>query len=424
MAAVDKNIEIQFQGMFPTFEVNEASLITVNLIKSDNSVTDISNYTNTHIFSLDAENIYFNADDNMAIFKKEGSGKIKAIYKNAKGQTFTAEKEFIVYERWFADNYLNYLTSSFDKYLLENNTLAKVIMDTCMEMMDVFYAYVKDIDVIDNFKGGKSKFLSLVAQNTGFERIDFESVDTTDEEKSNEAFRELLSNILDLLGIRGSILSYELFFGALGYNVDIEEFWWDNNGSLIEIDPINNNDSSYYAYRTDGTNIDDPPIPRNDPRRFASPLNSVTVNSKSNYVRPILSVKDADIAPAPASFTSSKRVIINKYLEYLRPSHIQYMDELVVANLGSDMINLAADENFFYSNLLEYDINGGEGFGGGPGDVYPIHQFMDQFIRGTLKDVSDELSYVLKWDAGNFWDSGINWDQKKFLSEFFSFTEL
>ena len=424
MASLDKKIEIDYGSEFATFKLGSTATIQINVIKSDDTATDVTSDPNTSIFSQDGEYIFFNPDDNTVTFKKEGSGILKAIYINSEGKKFVTTQEFVVYETWFKDNYINYLVSSFDKNLLESNTLARIIMDTCMEMMDVFYAYVKDLEVVDNFKGGKSKFLNLVAQNIGFERIDFESVDTSDEEKSNETFRELLSNILDLVGIRGSVLSYHLFFGALGYDVELQEFWWDDEGNLIEIDPKDDTQSTFYAYRTDGTAVDDPQIPRPDPRRFSDPNGDVFINSKSNYLRALLSVKNVDIAPDPGTFTEKKRNIIKQYLEYLRPSHMQYMQEIISATLGSDELDLEATDLFLSSILTLIDIDGGDGPSGGPGDEIDIDAYIEGIILGTIKTYAEELSYTIKWDAENKWDSGIKWDQRAFLNENFSFVEL
>lgn len=424
MASLDKSISIDYGEQFSTFELGSTTPITINLLKSDNTIVDVTSDPDTTIFSLDGEFVFFNPDTNVVTFKKEGSGILKAIYVNADGQRFTATQEFVIYESWFKDNYRTYLISSFDKELFDNNVLAKIIMDTCMEMMDVFYAYVKDLEVIDNFKGGKSKFLNLIAQNVGFERIDFESIDSSDEEASNEVFKELLANILELVGIRGSVLAYNLFFGALGYDVVLEEFWWDDEGNLIEIDPIDDTQSTFYAYRINGTAVDDPQFPRPDPRRFSSPTNDVMVNSKSNYLRAILTAKGSAIAPSPSTFTAKKRNIIRQYLEYLRPSHMQYIQEIISGTLGSDTIDLDATNTFTFSDLLELILDGGDGPSGGIGDELDLSSFSETFILGTLRTLLDELSYTVKWDVQNKWDSGIKWDERAFITENFSFSEI
>jgi hypothetical protein len=42
--------------------------------------------------------------------------------------------------------------------------------------------------------------------------------------------------MFDLISVRGTKLTYELFFNALGYITTFEEFWYDNDGNLIGVE--------------------------------------------------------------------------------------------------------------------------------------------------------------------------------------------
>jgi hypothetical protein len=155
--------------------------------------------------------------------KKEGSGIIKGVYKY-NGETFYISKQFICYTSFFKDNYLTHLFPEFDSNNIKNNQIVKSTFDTLMDMLDILYAYNYDLKVIANFSNGKSKFLSLMSQNIGFERFDFSQVNTAYELSETESFRELITNMTDLLSIRGTKLAYEIFFRALGYFIELQPF--------------------------------------------------------------------------------------------------------------------------------------------------------------------------------------------------------
>lgn len=399
------------------FEINEIVTISVYLIDSDNNETDITNDPDAIIFSKD-DNIIWDDTNKQFQMIDTGHGILKAIYTNASGNVFSHELEPVGYEPFFRDNYLKYLVSSFDASKIKRSPKAKMILDTIFEWFDVLYAYAQDASEIASFSKSKSKMLEALAQNTGFERIDFEEIDTIREEASLRTFKELINNMQDLLGIRGTELAYELFFGALGYSVNIEEFWYNDDGDLVEINTRNETQSTYYRYNTSGNPVDNPQVPVPDPRRFTSPENPYNVNTKSNYMRVILSSKNTDIATPPGSFTPNKKLIISRYLEFLRPSHMQYLQELLSADLSIEELNDIVD-----------GFNAKEWVDAGTGntwldDSFDLSAWGSELLLGQLSELaSEELSFRLKWDSGIKWDSGVKWDESRtILDDFFAVT--
>lgn len=407
--STDKQIVIEYGFDFPTFKVGTSTNISVKLIKIDNTVVDVTNNVNTSIFTLD-DNVVFDQTTKIIHFNKEGTGALKAVYTNSFGESFSFEQKFVVYNVFFKDNYINHFVSSFEKLKLSKNKKLKIMMDTMMEMMDILYAYNVDAKLLNSFSGVKSEFLDLLGQNVGFERIDYESVNTSEEDSANKVYKEILSNIFDLLNIRGTNLAYDLFFNAIGYNINLQEFWYNDNSELIEINPYDDTLSSFYRYDTNGVNLDSPPFANKDPRRFISNDN-VFKNNKSNYVRPILSSINTDFAPSPSSFTTRKRNVIKEYLEYLRPSHVQYIQELIAATvtpIPETLDDIDGDE--FISYLLRDVVIGAE-----------VIDFIEEYFSQSKPIIfSEEFTFKKKWDSGFKWDEGNKWDDKQFLNESFS----
>lgn len=406
----DKNIVIGFSESFPTYVEGTSSPITVTLVDIDGSTTDITSDPNTTIFALD-DNIVFDDVNKILYFNREGSGVLKAVYVNPTNHTFSTTQKFVVHRTFFKDNYMDYFISTFEKQKLSKNKKLKIMMDTFMELLDILYAYNKDAKVLKSFTGVKSDFLDLLGQNIGFERIDYDAIDTPEEEAANRVYRQLLENVFDLLNIRGTNLSYELFFNALGYDIDLQEFWYDDESNLIEIDPVDDSLSTFYRYNTLGIGLDSPPYPRPDPRRFVN-TNDVFRNNKSNYVRPIISSLNTNIAPPPSSFTARKRKVIRDYLEYLRPSHVQYIQELVSASLVNPSETLEQPDDELFISYLLYSIE----------LVVEEIDYLDEIFSSSVPgSVNEEYSFKKRWDTGLKWDiEGHKWDDKQFLYDFFT----
>lgn len=407
----DKQIIISYGADFPTFTISSSTSVIINLLKIDNTSIDVTNDVNTSIFTLD-DNIVFDNATKILHFNKEGAGSLKAIYTNSFGETYSVEQKFVIYSTFFKDNYLNYFVSSFEKLKLSKNKKLKIMMDTMMEMLDILYAYNIESKLLNSFTGVKSDFLDLLGQNVGFERIDYENVNTSEEDSANKVYREILSNIFDLLNIRGTDLAYNLFFNAIGYNITLQEFWYNDKSDLIEINPYDDTLSSFYRYDTNGVNLDSPPFANKDPRRFVNNDN-VFVNNKTNYVRPILSSINLDIAPTPSTFTVRKRNVIKEYLEYLRPSHVQYIQELIGATITQipETLDVVFGDDFL-SYLLQNIMVGNE-----------VIDFIQEYFSQSKPIVyNEEYSFKKKWDTGFKWDAGNKWDDKQFFNESFAVT--
>ena len=434
------NLTLTHDNEFSSYLLNTTFRIRIYANTVEDGAIEVTN--DAEVYSLDQDNFLelINQPKHTFLAKKEGSGIIKGVYKY-NGETFYISKQFICYTSFFKDNYLVHLFPEFDSNNIKNNQIVKSTFDTLMDMLDILYAYNYDLKVIANFSNGKSKFLSLMSQNIGFERFDFSQVNTAYELSETESFRELITNMTDLLSIRGTKLAYQIFFRALGYNLKLEEFWYDSDGNLIEINSDDESASTFYAYNTKGELIDNPPFPRPDPRLyFGSDIvrnapsgylkqyengkliykkqnfinnkslirnsNNNFINNKSNYIRVYITDSiNNNVYQSLNSFSLEKRLVIKKYLEFLRPSQVQYIDEAFGFDLASEILG-GLEDNFDFAELILYSLADEN-----------LEQILESFISSTVKNINDELSSKNKWDRKFSWDSNLKYDFKTHLTE-------
>lgn len=259
------------------YGVNNAHLLNsyvnfyVYFIDIDGNEIDITSDEDLSFYSLDDDNLFImNKVPNQpfsVFFRKEGTGFLKAVYNDNINPILIETRNFICYTSFFKENYLNHFVGEFNKEKILANPKNSVVFDTFMEMLDILYAYNQDLKDISSFDNTKSNFLNLLSQNIGFLRIDTLAKNTNEEDKEDYIFRELLKNMVDLLSIRGTKAAYELFFSAIGYNIKLNEFWYDQDGDLVEIDPYSVSETTYIGYKTDGTLKNNISYKQKDPRK-------------------------------------------------------------------------------------------------------------------------------------------------------------
>ena len=425
-------IELVLENEYPYFNIKEVSEIsyTVFGVMNDGTKIDITDLCTVEVFDYNAQKL-----SNSIRLIETGTCLIKAFYSDST-RDYADSKEIVIYESFLRDNYLTHMVSNFEKEKIESNIFLKTLLDTCMEYFDILYAFNEDLRVMRDFTKVKSKFLSELGKSMGFEFFDQESINTTLEKQSQNIYRELLSNLIELVYIRGTKTAYKLFFSVLGYDIKLEEFWFDSDGNLIEINPddflitpenpTGQRLSTFYRYDIFGSAIDEPPVERPDPRRFANPNNDYDRNSKSNYVRPIISVrKDLENSTIisitdPGAFSAEKRRIINKFLEYLKPKHIQYLQELIKLPAFSETIGIEFLNEFSFSELADRLDSDDPDVGPWIDNIAEIiDNLFEEFISTLGINLNDTLDIPYYWDGFIKWDSGLRWDEKEIIFENF-----
>jgi len=254
---------------------------------------------------------------------REGSCQIALHYEG-----LVLKRELVVYDNFFQKNYMTYFLNSFDKRLLEKNVKLRVIFETCMEFIDIMYAYINDVMTINNAEEIKKRFLMNFIYSRGFDKAQYDTENSLLEQQIDLAYRRLISNLFDIVTSRGTLLSYELFFGALGFDIDVFEFWFNDIGELIEINPVDDTQSTFNKYSISGiSNFSD--INNEDPRFNVYANNKFNINQKSNFVLPIIHVDNN------LELYNSQKFLIDSFLKFLKPKHVQYLSQIIKININS-----------------------------------------------------------------------------------------
>lgn len=329
-------------------------------------------------------------------FKNEGTARFKIIYEYTDQLGRDAKEieiiEFVCYEPFYSTNYKTILPS-FDYNIIYKNTKLRVILENIFEMFDILHAYSFDAQNMNNPILIKSKFLETLGRDIGFERLDTEDVDTRFEAISTSLYRALLGTISRILKLKGTPLSYQLFFNALGYEIAIKEYWWDDVSHLVEIDTSNPiGQSSFDLYDSNSVFLGKKST--YDPRTKVTP-GEIFKNAKSNYISVQLSaLKDnlgnpVDYAPDVQTLSVNKKRILKEYLQFLRPQHIQYLNDIIKFSLEFDgnnyelldFLNLISEE---FSAFQLISINN---------TLPPLIKYLPNF---DLYDLEDEL-WMIDW---------------------------
>jgi hypothetical protein len=347
-------LKIEHSKKLNYYEVSASTELKVSIFNQNNNEYDLLNAANISLYIVPLDEYFAdvsvtttdNKNTYTIFFKNPGTARFKIIYDYISGTGKPLKEveilQFICYEKFFVTNY-RYLIADFDYQIIKNNQKFRAIMENIFEMFDVIYAYSNDSVGMANPTITKSKYLETLGRELGFERIDFEDVDTEFEHISNNLYRSLLTAITKIIKLKGTPLSYQLFFNALGYEVVINEFWWDDANNLVEIDlnnPIFN--STFNMYSAEGIFLNKKS--QYDPRAKVQP-NEPFVNAKSNKITVTLSAltdnlgNPVDYAPDVQTLSSNKKRILQQYLAFLKPQHIEYLNEIIKFSLNDEVGN-------------------------------------------------------------------------------------
>ena len=188
----------------------------------------------------------------------------------------------------------NRFLSDFDFSLFTETDQMEVFIDSVFNLFDTiltrgpdeFYKLVSIDDIPE-------EYINHLSAVVGWRQTDYNFNYLT--------FRDLVKNIVHIYKIKGTSLSYELFFRAIGYIPKLYELWWDEDGKLQ----------------------------RTKPYGAPNPLRPTNILNKSNYleIEIDLILDDPDILN-PFSDNAFLMIIV-EYLRFLKPVHIRYKPILV-----------------------------------------------------------------------------------------------
>lgn len=151
---------------------------------------------------------------------------VSSFFQNNKDR-FIPEADFLEMEK-------NGVGSAFYDAMAKEFDKLDVMINKCLEY--------RDYDTIPY------DLINYLTQLLGFEKKDI-NADT----ETEQSFRELAKNILDIYRIKGTNYSFELFFNFLGFNIKISEYYFDrrlyyttSNAGNEETESSNNAEFEYY----------------------------------------------------------------------------------------------------------------------------------------------------------------------------------
>ena len=170
---------------------------------------------------------------------------------------------------FFSLNYKKFMPT-YDYEQIQDSEKAKIFVEAFMKEFDRFSDIIESMYDAFDVDSVPLEYLNYLAQLVGYEREDSELL-------SNDAFRELIKNIVEVYKRKGSNYSFELFFSFLGFQVTIDEYWFDKRFYYLEqpknpyTESDNRNEYSFYLTPLDPTTS----IPENLSKKFVISKNSI-----------------------------------------------------------------------------------------------------------------------------------------------------
>lgn len=127
--------------------------------------------------------------------------------------------KYAAVKRFFIRNYKNFLPE-YDYVQVSTQEKTKLFVEAFMREFDRFSLIIDNIYNTVDIDKVPVAYLQYLGQLIGYEKEDFLLV-------SNITFRELLKNIIEVYKIKGTNYSLELFYNFLGFDITIQEFWFD-----------------------------------------------------------------------------------------------------------------------------------------------------------------------------------------------------
>lgn len=122
-------------------------------------------------------------------------------------------------KNFFFDNYPKFLIP-LDYEYISNNKKQKIFFESLMKEFDKFSDIISSMENLYDSDKVDGDLLYYLLSLFGYDKIE-------DEFLNIHTLRELTKNILEIYRIKGTSYSFELFFNFLGFNVEMDEFWFD-----------------------------------------------------------------------------------------------------------------------------------------------------------------------------------------------------
>ena len=154
-------------------------------------------------------------------------------------------------DSFFQNNWENFVPE-IDFEGLANNEAASGFMDAIMKEFDHMDYIIKNTRKFRSYREIPFEYINYLSQLLGLEQKTFMM-----ESDMEAQYRVLAQNIIDVYRIKGTPAAWELLFNFLGFNVTLEEYYFDRrryfaiSGQNTELGTADNKEYQYYLTTVD-----------------------------------------------------------------------------------------------------------------------------------------------------------------------------
>lgn len=192
-------------------EVNENTLTNLTNLLLDNSDT----IEKKSVVELVSSNFLFDDIRNVLGFSQE-----------LKLDVSFYSEFFYLYKFSFVDNFFQnnweHFVPEVDSESINDNAIAKSFVDALMIEFDKLNNIINNVKDFKSYKDIPYDYINYLSQLLGFEQ---KNLGLT--KKYEEEIRVISANIIDIYRIRGTISSFKLLFNFLGFDVEINQYYFD-----------------------------------------------------------------------------------------------------------------------------------------------------------------------------------------------------
>lgn len=120
---------------------------------------------------------------------------------------------------FFEKNYKHFMPE-YDYFEIQSRDKTRILMESFMKEFDDFTDILEKMYDLHDIDKAPDEYLDYLSALIGYERDKNYITDYT-------FFRALLKNMIEVYKIKGTNYSIELFLSFLGFNIVIEEYWFD-----------------------------------------------------------------------------------------------------------------------------------------------------------------------------------------------------
>lgn len=127
---------------------------------------------------------------------------------------------------FFRDNW-EYFVPEWDKNIFKKKPKVLLYIKALFSEMDKFAEKINQIYNLKDVDNCPVEYLDYLAADFGYSKEDYNI--------NQFAFREIIRNIIEIYQRKGTNYAYTLFFKLIGFNCNVEEFWFDRRWWLNNI---------------------------------------------------------------------------------------------------------------------------------------------------------------------------------------------